>query len=56
MVNYLKDVQSKNEILFVACVHVCTYSSEDSNCPMGFESPMVDVPVLYIHIVRASNL
>ena len=56
MVYYLNAVCNKNEILFVACVHICTYSSEDSNNPMGFESPMVDVPVLYIHIVRASNL
>ena len=48
MLYYLKGVHNKNEILFVACVYLCTYCSEDYDCTLGFKSPMVNVPVLLL--------
>lgn len=54
MVYYLKDVYNKNEILFVACVYVCAYCGEDYDRPMGVESAMAYVPVLYLYFARAS--
>ena len=56
MVYYLNAVHNKNEIFFVACVHVCPYSSQNSNCTMGVKSPMAYVFVFYLHIAGASEI
>ena len=54
MVYYLKGIHNKNEILFVACVYVCAYCSEDYDRPMGVKSALAYVLVLYLYSARAS--